>query len=157
MSLQHAMIPRRQHGYAHRSVSPSGTVITLARQAQPSIGEITDLVAMRPAGDQHCRQIATAVDRNERYVVLRLNSARQRRVDGVSSSRRSSILTGWRMSAAESISARVRGQGKLDGSRSGADSSVAWAMTRRVPPGATRRGSMDRAVVRAVPWSGWTV
>ena len=43
---------------------------------------------------------------------VRLNSARQRRVGGVSSSRRSSILAGWRMSAAESISARVRGQGK---------------------------------------------
>src|SRR5262249_61847155 len=97
------------------------------------------------------------VDRNEGYVVLQLNSARQRRVGGVSSSRRSSILTGWRMSAAESISARVRGQGKLDGSRSGAGSSVAWAMTRRVPPGATRRGSMARAVLRAVPWSGWMV
>src|SRR5215469_12478314 len=52
-----SMIPRRRHGSAHRSVSPSGTLATLARQAEPGIGEITDLMPWGLAEDKHCRQI----------------------------------------------------------------------------------------------------
>ena len=66
----------------------------------------------RPLSARGRDPVGSGLRRATRHAV-RLNSARQRRAGGVWSSRRSSILTGWRRPAAESISARVRGQGKI--------------------------------------------
>ena len=94
---------------------------------------------MRSCGSTAVRSRARSGRRRATRHAVRLNSARQRGVGGVSPSRRSSILTGWRKSAAESISARVTGQGKLDGSRSGA------------PPGARGWRKLRSAKARRSP------